>query len=374
MAQDDRNPDPVSSSSDVFSDDHAVEHPEQPLSSQSAISHHISEHALNPHTAPVRSRRSSPIRSSSRRSLASRLAYQNSDVQDASHHGPSLQGPDVSDNDAQHVSNDLNNHKDARPRRGGSNASSSFIPRSQSPYNGATGPSQPYGMYPQGTQSRTPSTATSINPRLSRRSVQASSGPAQPYGLYPQNTVPEDEAQFGHQQTIPIGFPGHGQGHTYLRRLGPEGEDADDMIGPLGHTEPLPPYTRYANDLPPKEGMPHDIDTTPSPSNPPQHSEETIAPAQSDESTERGLVSPESPMLVDPHATPRSEAQGNGGHFKEKITERGKRRVCGTRVPLWLLLVVVALLAAAIIMGGVLGDRARNQGPPNRSPSGPPPQ
>lgn len=148
MAQDGRNPDPVSPSSDVFSDDHAVEHPEQPLSSQSAISHHISEHALNPHTAPVRSRRSSPIRSSSRRSLASRLAYQNSDVQDASHHGPSLQGPDVSDNDAQHVSNDLNNHKDARPRRGGSNASSSFIPRSQSPYNGATGPSQPYGMYP----------------------------------------------------------------------------------------------------------------------------------------------------------------------------------------------------------------------------------
>ena len=29
-------------------------------------------------------------------------------------------------------------------------------------------------------------------------------------------------------------------------------EDADDLIGPDGYTEQLPPYTRYANGIPPK--------------------------------------------------------------------------------------------------------------------------
>ena len=370
MAQNRRDSDPVSPISDVFSDDHAVEHSEEQHSPQSAISQNTCDHTLNPHTPPVQSRRSSPTRSQSRRNLTSSFDRHNSDLQTT----PSLGGRNVDDSDAQRFSTDFNQYKDSRPQRGASNDSSSFIPRSQSPYNGATGPSQPYGMYPQGIQSRTASTATSVNPRFSRRSFQASNGPAQPYGLYPQNTVPEDEAQVGRQQTIPIGFPGHGNGHIYQRRLGPEGEDADDMIGPLGHTEPLPPYTRYANDLPPKEGMPVDLDPTPPPSDLPQQSQETIGPAQSDQSTDRVLVSSQSPTLVDSDTSPPSESQESGGHFKEKITERGKKRVCGTRVPLWLLLIVVALLVAAIVIGGVLGNRARNQAPPNRSNSSPTPQ
>jgi hypothetical protein len=40
-----------------------------------------------------------------------------------------------------------------------------------------------------------------------------------------------------------VGFPGTAD--PYQRRLGPEGEEAADLIGPDGHTEQLPPYTRY---------------------------------------------------------------------------------------------------------------------------------
>lgn len=37
-------------------------------------------------------------------------------------------------------------------------------------------------------------------------------------------------------------------GSGYRRQLGPDGEEAGDLIGPLGHTEELPPYTRYPHE------------------------------------------------------------------------------------------------------------------------------
>jgi len=40
-----------------------------------------------------------------------------------------------------------------------------------------------------------------------------------------------------------VGFPGHGI--AYRRQIGPDGEEIGDLIGPLGHMEELPPYTRY---------------------------------------------------------------------------------------------------------------------------------
>jgi hypothetical protein len=111
--------------------------------------------------------------------------------------------------------------------------------RPESPYQGPTGPSHPYHMYPQNTRlARTASVATtSTNP-----------GPTHPYGMYPQNIVPESESIHGSvpASSIPVGFPGHGA--DYQRRLGPDGEEAADIIGPLGHTEQLPPYTKYPNE------------------------------------------------------------------------------------------------------------------------------
>lgn len=65
-------------------------------------------------------------------------------------------------------------------------------------------------------------------------------GPTHPYALYPQNTAPIDD---GNGERIPVGF--NGMGGSYQRQIGPDGEEAGDLIGPLGHMEELPPYTRY---------------------------------------------------------------------------------------------------------------------------------
>ncbi|KAM7218095.1 hypothetical protein V8F06_006501 [Rhypophila decipiens] len=101
------------------------------------------------------------------------------------------------------------------------------------PYEGPSGPSHPYQMYTQDVRAaRTMSVTTSYaGPR----------GPAHPYGMYTQNTATDvpQVAPVTHFQGLP---------DQYQRRLGPEGEDIADMIGPDGHTEQLPPYTRYPDE------------------------------------------------------------------------------------------------------------------------------
>lgn len=54
------------------------------------------------------------------------------------------------------------------------------------------------------------------------------------------------------QAAIPVGFPGLSTG--YHRVLGPDGEE-QDIIGPDGHTEQLPPYSRYPEEGPTKASM-----------------------------------------------------------------------------------------------------------------------
>jgi hypothetical protein len=124
------------------------------------------------------------------------------------------------------------------------------IIRAESPYQGPAGPSHPYHMYPQNTSlARTASVATtSTNPGPSERPFTGPQAPTHPYGMYPQNTVPETESIHDSipVSSIPVGFPGHGG--QYQRRLGPDGEEAADIIGPLGHTEQLPPYTQYPDE------------------------------------------------------------------------------------------------------------------------------
>lgn len=100
-------------------------------------------------------------------------------------------------------------------------------------------PSHPYGLYTQRTSTAT--AAESSPSRNTRASYQGPRDPAHPYALYPQNTASQDAA--APQQQIPVGF-GNGGGN-YRRRVGPDGEEVGDLVGPLGHTEELPPYTRY---------------------------------------------------------------------------------------------------------------------------------
>ncbi|KAK3381369.1 hypothetical protein B0H63DRAFT_201777 [Podospora didyma] len=115
----------------------------------------------------------------------------------------------------------------------------------ESPYQGPDGPSHPYQMYPQDVRlARTMSTTTSSTVPVSEQSYVGPRGPAHPYGLYTQGTGMEPSNLA--PAPIPLGF--HGLPDQYHRRIGPEGEDVADIIGPDGHTEQLPPYTRYPDE------------------------------------------------------------------------------------------------------------------------------
>ncbi|KAH8897032.1 hypothetical protein GQ53DRAFT_638324 [Thozetella sp. PMI_491] len=96
-------------------------------------------------------------------------------------------------------------------------------------------------MYPQNVRTRTLSVATSSTGPSPESSYTGPRGPTHPYGMYPQGTASEPNNVMA--AAIPVGF--NNVGAQYQRRLGPEGEEMADMIGPDGHTEQLPPYTRY---------------------------------------------------------------------------------------------------------------------------------
>lgn len=206
--------------------------------------------------------------------------------------------------------------------RSTSRASTSTIPRTQSPYQAVTGPSHPYAMYPQDTFIRTPSTATTSTVRPRERSYAGPTGPSQPYGMYPQNTVPGDEigSLQGLDSPVPAGFPGQYQG--YRRRLGTDAEDADDLIGPDGYTEPLPPYTRYPDDIPPKGGAPGPASILSAEHRQLETSEETLMnPFRSRESLpQQGNEDHALPT------SPQSQAMNHRKRTKEETSRSGSRR------------------------------------------------
>lgn len=265
----------------------------------------------------------------------------------------------------------------SRPHRSISTISNFSMPRTQSPYQGATGPSHPYGMYPQDIGlARSSSSATNSTMRMPDRSFAGVSGPSQPYGMYPQNTVPEDETSpaAGAIQPTP-GFPGLGQ--TYRRRFAPGGEEAEDLVGPDGYTEQLPPYTRYPNNVPPKNrhsglegptgGTRDQSHSTESESRTQTGgSQDTLNASHSGDVMGRHLVIDDSLTQLNSPRPEGPEPPSEGGHFKERVKQKGRRRVCFGRMPLWLvmgLLFIVAVLLGAVI-GGVLG-RVKGQSEDN---------
>ena len=222
------------------------------------------------------------------------------------------------------------------------------MPRRESVYRGSTGPSHPYAMYPQDTTLNRTSTISSLRPP--DRSYSGPSGPTHPYGMYPQNTVPEGDISMEHNNTAPIapvGFPGRSQ--QYTRRLGPDGEEADDIIGPDGHLEQLPPYTRYPDAILTKENYaPGDPESQLSP-----HSPLQMTPTQGSSEEvqhsddERAHINPTPPGVTAP-ANQRFST-------KERWVSRGKKRTCCGAVPRWavVVMVVLAVLLAAVL-GGVI--------------------
>lgn len=140
-----------------------------------------------------------------------------------------------------------------------STASFATTSMSENPFE--TGPSHPYGMYPQHTMDRSSSIASASTGRGDRpMSVQR---PAHPYAMYSQSGLDDETSSVRDmhaitptvpaiQTAMPVGFPGLNNG--YHRVLGPDGEE-QDIIGPDGHTEQLPPYSRYPDAGPTKASM-----------------------------------------------------------------------------------------------------------------------
>lgn len=119
---------------------------------------------------------------------------------------------------------------------------------SDGPYQGPTAPTHAYQMYSQGTRpARTTSIATTSTIPTTRPESEYSGprGPSHPYSMYPQIPVEEPVPQ-PVVPAIPVGFTASPD--PYQRRLGPEGEELAGIIGPDGHTEELPPYTRYPDE------------------------------------------------------------------------------------------------------------------------------
>lgn len=284
--------------------------------------------------------------------------------------------------------------------KGSTSTTSAFaMPPSQSPYQGATGPSHPYGMYPQDIGiSRTPSSATIPNARAPERAHLAVGGPTQPYGMYPQNTVPEDDHMIETEVVQPMpGFPGRQR--NYQRRFGPDSDEAADIVGPDGYTEQLPAYTRYANDIPPKLTNPTPNPTTETrhgqPENRPGESRDTLNTIISEDSDPRSPVVGDSstrlsaplaggtsnlrseitalpPEAVPSHSTVVTNSSSEGGHFKELVKERGKKRVCWGKVPMWLCMLGLAVGACIVggLIGGILGRaKASSEGVGSRMAS-----
>ncbi|KAL8812024.1 MAG: hypothetical protein Q9200_001356 [Gallowayella weberi] len=367
-----------SSNPDVFSDEYALDSLPPSESFRPRLSIQDTEYAptqqtQNPaHPEPPVEYDIDPTSSPLQKKSASRRCSVNEQHPSSSlrHDGP-RQFPTHHPGPATVLSNDT---ESSTLYRSTSGASTATIARTQSPYQGATGPSQPYGIYPQNTTfSRTPSMATTSTVRPRERSYAGPSGPTQPYSMYPQNTAPEDEISpiSSLDHPMPIGFPGRPQ--DYRRRLGPDVEDADDLVDPDGYTEQLPPYTRYPDDIPPKEGAPGPASVLSAEHGESGRSEEiVINPFRSRDSLPQSASPPGAAQLmaqdhsstdVTAVASTASSQQDQGGNFKERVREGGSKGICCGKLPFWVVAVVILLMIAVLAgtIGGVVGNARGEQ-------------
>ena len=194
-----------------------------------------------------------------------------------------------------------------------------------------------------------------------------------------QNTVSEEDlttSTLPIQQTSTVA-PGHAQ--PYQRRLGPDGEDADDLVAPDGHTEQLPPYSKYPNDLPPKERSAIPARNTHQADTPPQDSQETLHHSPGGYEENRSLVShlPNTGMPLEYQPEPlnssgaESTAQSNqanprssssrdeGGNFKEIAAPKRKRRICG--ISSKIILIVAIVILVIVVIGATVGGIYRHK-------------
>jgi len=258
-----------------------------------------------------------------------------------------------------------------------STESQSFVPRPESPYQGPSGPSHPYEMYTQNVRAaRTMSMTTSSTEPVSESSYNGPRAPAHPYALYTQDTIAE--AGSLPAAPIPLGF--HGLPDRYQRRIGPEGEDMADIIGPDGHTEQLPPYSRYPDETYARKVR--DVEEA----RPPAGGGATVVPVSTILQTTGPQAIPGAGGIglatrnpefesVDDLGSPRSRHSSrsftsDGSHHEinmaaATVSEKDqppkpmqswmRRRVWGI-IPVWsILLTIIVLILMSVILGSVIG-------------------
>lgn len=233
---------------------------------------------------------------------------------------------------------------DLNPRS--SSRASSYAPTDRASSPQQSGPSFPYGLYQQSStgMGRTPSVITTSTSQVAgaRQSI-LPSGPTHPYGLYRQNGLEGEEtaSNTGYQ----VGFPGSSNG--FHRQIGPDGEE-QDIIGPDGHTEQLPPYSKY-----PEEG-----------------SAKVVVPNNSTaQSLASTPLSPQQQSATGSTAAILNPSRGDAAHADERAwnekswSDRKRSKVCGGRLPCWMLGVLVgcAIIIAGLVAGLVGGLISANK-------------
>ncbi|KAJ5228225.1 hypothetical protein N7489_008933 [Penicillium chrysogenum] len=225
------------------------------------------------------------------------------------------------------------------------------IPRALSPYTGATGPSHPYGMYPQVGVSRSPSVGSTSTIRPIERPLEESTGPQHPYAMYSQNVVEEGMDD----DIIPVGFPGHNP--PYQPPAGRPADDVGDIIGPDGHAEPLPPYSRYPTGVVPK---PPGAETAADLNTPPEeqrlnNESPRVPPPPVSETSSRALVADHSGDANDGENEEERAAATTGiMAFEEKLKHKGKKTAC-CGLPVWTLVLIATVMLIGGCIGGVIG-------------------
>nr|POE89794.1 hypothetical protein CFP56_20263 [Quercus suber] len=228
-----------------------------------------------------------------------------------------------------------------------------------------SGPSHPYGMYPQGTLARMESAATSSTMRAPQsRSANLQGGPQHPYALYPQGVEEDDDEEHSPHNPVPVGFPG--LGHGFNRQRGPDGEE-QDIVGADGHAEQLPPYSRYPEDGPEKMpllGVP--VAPTPlhsrapvagtDPGMPLMH--QTLQPSISAQpesmSDETTLLRQESRRSTARSITASGSYASKKSWNEKSWKEKRKTKFCG--IPVWCYILAACVTGfIAVVLGGVIG-------------------
>ncbi|KAL9099161.1 MAG: hypothetical protein Q9163_005297 [Psora crenata] len=355
---------------DIFSDEHALQRLELDNGPQRAWS--LGEHDLSP---PHCVDDQTPQSSTSAAQEPPNMHIGSTTTSDGSHRTTRQNSTSSRSSHSRSLTSASDSYTTPTLRR--STMSSVVVPRAQSPYQGATGPTHPYAMYSQDISvTRTPSMATTSTLRRPEMSYSGPVGPTQPYGMYPQHTVSGDDQDPFNESTHAVtaaNLPGSRPApRLYRRRLGANGEDVDDLLGPDGYTEQLPPYTRYPNNVPPKGGTDAvSVVNDPAPdqqaaTRQPESSGETLPhrsrsgnddTAVSDDTATLPLHNPfmdgstqvSSTTAID--ESPKMEV----GWFSQRAKARSKKRICGGVMPCWLLVLVLVVVVLAGLIGGIIG-------------------